>query len=153
MGPKYKVLVLAAKSYSLPRDMPANKAAPQAKHHGKSGGKDVTGQDVVIADAPQRKKRRRRAPRIVFPDPDRGRKPKQIPAVHLTTWEEYSACIHTRGRSPPVWKMQRAFRVHRLFRESVRRRHRRERAAAAAAIPACGHGTAGALANEGPPPV
>ena len=38
------------------------------------------------ANAPQRKKKRRRAPRIVFPDPDRHRKPAKI---HTYVVENY----------------------------------------------------------------
>ena len=82
----------------------------------------------MIADAPRRKQRRRRAVRIVFPDPDRGRKPKRIPALHLKTWEEYMARMLTRfDRS--VWKMQAAFRRKRLFKASERRSRRRAAAA------------------------
>ncbi len=57
---------------------PASQAVPQAKHRGESFGKAIACKDVVIEDAPQREKRRRRAPRIVFPDPDRGRSVQNI---------------------------------------------------------------------------
>jgi hypothetical protein len=51
-----------------------------------------------------------------------------------------------------VWQIQRTFRQNRLFRASERRCHRRDLAAAAAAIDAAG--TARLVpANEGPPPV
>ena len=90
------------------------------------------GKDVVIADAPQRKKRRRRAPRIVFPDPDRGRKPKRIPAVHIKTWEEYQSFM---GGGWRVWQIQRTFRHDRLFAASQRQRRARAAARAAAAGP------------------
>ena len=91
----------------------------------------------MIADAPQRKKRRSRAPRIVFPDPDRHRKPKAIPSLHLKTWEEWRACIHTNSALPmaQLWRVQASFTRHREFeeREVARARLIRRRLDAAAA--------------------
>ena len=61
------------------------------------------------ADAPQRKKKRRRAPRIVFPDADRHRKPAKI-----HTYEAYDYKPTARF---PLWVKQRMLMHSRLFEE------------------------------------
>ena len=61
------------------------------------------------ADAPQRKKKRRRAPRIVFPDADRHRKPAKI-----HTYEAYDYKPTARF---PLWVKQRGLMHSRLFEE------------------------------------
>ena len=69
--------------------------------------------------------------------------------MHLKTWEEYKAFM---GGGRSVWQIQRTFRRNRLFWASQHRSHRRDLAAAAAAIDAAS--TARLVpANEGPPPV
>jgi hypothetical protein len=65
------------------------------------------------ADAPQRKKKRRRAPRIVFPDPDRHRKPAKI----HTYIREYDPMRHR----CPLWLTQRCLMESRLFEERCAR--------------------------------
>jgi hypothetical protein len=65
------------------------------------------------ADAPQRKKKRRRAPRIVFPDPDRHRKPAKI----HTYIREYDPMRHR----CPLWLTQRYLMQSRQFEESCAR--------------------------------
>ena len=95
----------------------------------------------MIADAPQRKKHCSRAPRIVFqvPDPDRHSKPKAIPSLHLKTWEEWRACIHSNSTfklpMAQFWRVQASFTRHREFeeREVARARLIRRRLDAAAA--------------------
>ena len=61
------------------------------------------------ANAPQRKKKRRRAPRIVFPDPDRHRKPAKI---HTYVVENYKPTARF-----PLWVKQRRLMHARLFEE------------------------------------
>ena len=94
-------------------------------------------------DAPQREKRRRRAPRVVFPDPDRGRKPKRIPALHFKTWEEWRACpltwgwrMQSSGRRvrTQLWRMQASFTHARELAAYERRCHRLAAAAAQRAV-------------------
>ena len=123
-----------------------------AKHRGESFGKAIAGKDVVIADAPQREKRRRRAPRIVFPDPDRDRKPKRIPALHFKTWEEWRASPY--WGYDQVWRMQARFTAAREHARYGRRLASRTAAAAAEARPTAAAADVTVVpesANEAPP--
>ncbi len=57
----------------------------------------------VVGELLQRtSKMRRRAQHIDFPDPDCGRKPKRIPALHFKTWEERTAVPETANEVTPV---------------------------------------------------
>ena len=101
----------------------------------------------VVLDAPSRKKRPRAA-RITFPDPDRGRKPKPIPTLRFKTEEEWRSCSYV-NRFSPLWAIQKSYMHGREFEElleaqrlrSLRRDVRRAgvaarlAAAAAAAAP------------------
>ena len=75
------------------------------------------------ANAPQRKKKRRRAPRIVFPDPDRHRKPAKI---HTYVVENYKPTARF-----PLWVKQRRLMHARLFEEREAARAARKAACAA----------------------
>ena len=74
------------------------------------------------ADAPQRKKKRRRAPRIVFSDPDRHRKPARI-----HTYEAYDYKPTLRF---PLWLKQRMLMHSMLFEECLARAARKAARAA-----------------------
>ena len=76
------------------------------------------------ANAPQRKKKRRRAPRIVFPDPDRHRKPAKI---HTYVVENYKPTARF-----PLWVKQRRLMHARLFEEREAARAARKAARRAA---------------------
>ena len=69
------------------------------------------------ANAPQRKKKRRRAPRIVFPDPDRHRKPAKI---HTYVVENYKPTLRF-----PLWMKQSELMESRLFEERMARAARK----------------------------
>ena len=77
----------------------------------------------VVADAPSRKKRPRAA-RITFPDPDRGRKPKLIPTLRFKTVEEWWACSYV-NRFSPLWAIQRHYMTSREYAESLEARRLR----------------------------
>ena len=79
------------------------------------------------ANALQRKKKRRRAPRIVFPDPDRHRKPAKI---HTYVVENYKPTLRF-----PLWMKQSELMESRLFEERMARAARK--AACAARKAAC----------------
>ena len=83
------------------------------------------------ADAPQRKKKRRRAPRIVFPDPDRHRKPAKI---HTYVVENYKPTLRF-----PLWMKQSRLAESRLFEESLARAARKAARAAARAVRRSAH--------------
>ncbi len=73
---------------------------------------------LCAADAPQRekKKKRRRAPRIVFPDPDRHRKLAKIHVYAVPPESEnwVSSNIHVWEYCGQIWKTQ-----HRLMHERL----------------------------------
>ena len=74
------------------------------------------------ANALQRKKKRRRAPRIVFPDPDRHRKPAKI---HTYVVENYKPTLRF-----PLWMKQSELMESRLFEERMARAARKAARAA-----------------------
>ena len=76
------------------------------------------------APQPKKKRKRRRAQRIVFPDPDRHRKPEKIPKyayppesylVVQPDWDQ-----HDWGYLGSIWKIQRKLMRDRLYDEGCR---------------------------------
>lgn len=113
----------------------------------------------VNVDAPSRKKRPRAA-RITFPDPDRGRKPKPIPTLRFKTEEEWKNCRYVH-RLSPLWAIQRSYtngRELEEIREAERlernaQRMRRDAYVAAVAVRLAARAAVAAAAPEAAPSV